>query len=379
MPLKLPVAMAAKLSLDNASGMDSLLANDELEMEKNQQCTCESPNNNGTINVSTAFQQTKSRLSVRCTGERVMIAAMFVAILSLAVVIIALSIYVGELHRRVDRLETQSSTFLTTLNKTQLNSSSELENGKLSEISHVSEELEKVKDSVSTLENTMIQFNTSLSNAFVFFTNETAANYIIISALQRSLGFIEGDLDLTKTQLQNLSTMYTNLLSDYDEALQDIYMIRTATGQNMSQLHDLIHQIESNHSLILAKLFRILDEASLNRSVLTHRINDTSSLVGSQGQIISGIRSNLTGVQNSVTGLRGTLTTNVNNLNSRNDDHVDSIQHSLAGQSQRLNNFDSRIRDVEEKLASGAVRIVPLGFLYLSAIALLIILCYVIL
>ena len=383
--LKLPAAMAAKLS--SASSMDNLLANDELEMEKNQQCTCESPNqydNNGTINVPTAIQRTKSRLNVRCSGERVMIAAMFVAILSLSGVVIALSIYVGELHHRVDRLETQSSSgeaFLTVLNKTQLSSTLELEDDDLSEISHISEELENVKDSVSILENMMIQSNTSLSDAFVFFTNETAANYNIISALQRSLGLIKGDLDLTKTQLRNLSSMYTNLLSDYDQTIHDIYTIRTAIGQNMSQLHDLIHQVESNHSLILVELFRILDEAALNRSVLTHRINDTLNLVGSQGQVISGIKSSVTAVQNSVTGLHGTLTTSVNNLNTRIDDHVDSIQHSLADQSQRLNNYDSRIRDVEEKLASDAVCIVPLGFLHLSAIvhALLIMLCYVIL
>ena len=371
--------MAAKLS--NASSMDSLLANDEFEMEKNQQCTCDSPNNydnelfEGTNNVPTAIQRTKSRLSVRCSWERVMIAALFVALLALSGVVIALSIYVGELHHRVDRLlETRSSSgeaFLTVLNETQL------EDGDLSEISHVSEELENVKDSVSTLETTIIQFNTSLSNAFVFFTNETASNHIIISALQRNLALIERDLGLTKIQLQNLSSMYTNILSDYDATTQVIYTIRTVIEQNMSQLHDLIHQVESNHSSILVELSRLLDEAALNRSKLTHRIDDTLNLVGSQGQVISGIRSSVTAIQTSVTGLRDTLTTNTDNLNTRIDDHVDRVQYSLDGQSQRLNNLDSRMRDVEEKLASDAVRIVPLGLLHLSAIALLIVLCCV--
>ena len=110
--------------------------------------------------------------------------------------------------------------------------------------------------------------------------------------------------------------------------------------------------------------------------MLSDRIDDTSNMVRSHDRLISVIRSNVTVVQNSVTGLRDTLTTNVNNLNERIADHVDWIQHSLAGQAQRLNNFDGRITQVEIKLASDAVRVVPLGFLLLSAIALLV--CYVI-
>jgi hypothetical protein len=80
----------------------------------------------------------------------------------------------------------------------------------------------------------------------------------------------------------------------------------------------------------------------------------------------------VTAVQSSVTGLRGTLTTNVNNLNTRINIHVNWIKHNLADQSQRLTDFDRRIRAVE---ASGAVRAMPLGFLLLSAIALFV--CYV--
>jgi hypothetical protein len=76
-----------------------------------------------------------------------------------------------------------------------------------------------------------------------------------------------------------------------------------------------------------------------------------------------------------VTGLRGTLTTNIKNLNNRIDDHVDQVQHNMEELSQVLINFDSRMRAVRQKLASDAVRIMPLGSLLLSAIALLV--CYV--
>ena len=63
-----------------------------------------------------------------------------------------------------------------------------------------------------------------------------------------------------------------------------------------------------------------------------------------------------------MTGLHDTLTTNINSLNTRIDDHMDWIQHSLGDQSQRLTDFGNRIRRVEQKVESGAVRVVPLGF-----------------
>ena len=368
--------MAVKLS--NASSTDSLLANDEFEMEIDQQHTSESPNHydkddtHNSVPV-TMSQRTKPRFSIpsiHWTRERFMIVVMSVAILSLAAVIIALSVYVGELNHRVYTLETQSST--SVLNKTQLNSGLELEGG---EISHLNEEFEKLKDRISVFENSLTRFNSSLSNSLLFFTNvdETASNNI--SALQRSVGLLEGDLGITKTQLQNLSLMYLNLLSNYDATVHDMYTTRAAIEQNMSQLHDLIQEVESNHSTILIELFRILGEAAENRSVLTHRINDTSNLVALQGQIISGIKSNVAAVQNDVTGLRGTLTTNVNSLKDRIDDHKDWIEYSLDGQSRKLTNLDDRISVVERKLASDAVHVVSLGFLLLSAIALLV--CYI--
>ena len=352
--------MAVKLN--NASSTDSLLANDEFEMEKDQQHTSESPNHydeddtHNSVPV-TMSQQTKPRFSIpsiHWTRERFMIVVMSVAILSLAAVIIALSVYVGELNHRVYTLETQSST--SVLNKTQLNSSLELGG-------HLNKEFEKLKDRISVFENSLTRFNSSLSNSLLFFTNvdETASNNI--SALQRSVGLLEGDLGITRTQLQNLSSMYLNLLSDYDATVHDMYTTRAGIEQNMSQLHDLIREVESNHSTILIEFFRILGEVAENRSVLTHRINDTLNLVALQGQIISGIKSNVAAVQNDVTGLRGTLTTNVNSLKDRIDDHKDWIERSLDGQSRKLTNLDDRISAVERKLASDAVHVVPLGFL----------------
>ena len=71
----------------------------------------------------------------------------------------------------------------------------------------------------------------------------------------------------------------------------------------------------------------------------------------SQGQIIDGIRPNVTAIQNSVTGLRGTLTTNVKNLDARINDHVDRTQDSLDDHSQTLNNFESQMHTFGWKLA----------------------------
>ena len=377
--------MAVKLS--NASSTDSLLANDHLELE-NQQCTCESPNyndNEGTINVSNASQRTKPS-AFRCTGERFI---MFIAILSLAVVIVALSIYVGELHRRVDRLEMVSSStgVLLTINDTQLNSSSDTGDGNhdLSEIYHLSVELEGVKGNVSVLENLLIQFNDSLSNSLVVFTNETASNSMMFSSFQRSLGLIEEDLGHAQAQLQNFSSLYINHLSDYDATIHDVYTIRAVVEQNISQLHNLIHQVENNHSLSMSQLYalirqvernhssilgeysRILDEAALNRSVLTHRIDNIFNLVGSQGQVINGIRSNVSTMENNLAGLCSMLNAKVQHL----DNQVGRIQRNLSDQWQRLLRFDDRLYEVElyqllRFSKDEAVHIVPLGYLLLS-------------
>ena len=381
--------MAANLS--HTSSTDNLLANDEFEMEKKQQHSCESPSHYDSddthdgVPIASTSQCTKPRLSVSCTGERVnhsMIAVMFVAVLSLAVMLavinVALIMYVGKLYHRVDRLETQCSstgTYLMVLNKTQLNSSSELEDqGEI--LLHLSTKLEKMEDRIYILEITLSQLNRSLSSSLLLLIGADEAASNNISDLQRSLGLIEEDVDLTKIQLQNLSSMYTNLQRDYDATIHNIHMVRAVTEQNVSQLHNLIHQVEKNHSSILLKLSRHLDEAAMNSSTLTQRIDHTLKLVGSQGQTIDGIRSDVTEVQNSVTGLHGALTTNINNLNTRINEHMDRTQNSLVDHSQMLNNFGSRIRAVEQQLASDAMRVVPLGFLLLSAIALFV--CYII-
>ena len=409
--------MAVKLS--NASSTDSLLANDEFEMEKDQQHTSESPNHHDSDDTHnsvlvTTSQRTKPRFSIpsiRCTGERVMIAVMFVLF---AAVVIALGVYVGELHRKVDRLESQRSS--VPLNKIHLNSSSGLDSDDLSEVSHVSTELEKVKDRISIFENLLTQFNSTLSSSLLFFTNvdETASNNI--SALQRSVGLLEGDLGVTqtqlqnislmylnllsdydttvhdiytiratievesnhssilKTQLQNLSSLYTNLLSDYNATVHDIYIIRAAIEQNMSQLQDIIHQVESNHSLNFIELFRILDEAAVNRSILTHMIEDTLNLVASQGQTISEIRSNVsTMIESSFAGLRGILTEKLHHL----DDRVELIQRNLSAQWKRLDNFKDQLWQMElsELLrpnSGEAIRVIRLGLLLiLNAISFL--------
>ena len=90
--------------LNHASSMDNLLDNDEFEMEKKQQHSCESPNHYDSddthgVQFTSKRKYTKSRLSDCCTGERVMTAGLFVALLSLI-------IYMGVLHHRMDRLET---------------------------------------------------------------------------------------------------------------------------------------------------------------------------------------------------------------------------------------------------------------------------------
>ena len=167
------------------------------------------------------------------------------------------------------------------------------------------------------------------------------------SVLQDSLRLVEGTLSLTKAELRNLSSQHFNLQRYYDAS-------RVAIEQNTSLLFEHI----GNHSSILREYSRLLDEAVINGSVLTRRINDTSNSVRSQGQLISGIRSNVSVVQNGLTGLHSTLTTKVENLNTRITEHVEWIRHSLDDQSQRIS-------QVESKLSSDAVCVVPLRLLLL--------------
>ena len=153
------------------------------------------------------------------------------------------------------------------------------------------------------------------------------------STLQGSLRLVEGNLRLTKVELRNLSSQHFNLQRDYDTS-------RVAIEQNTSLLFEHIR----NHSSILGEHSRLLGEAVLNGSVLTHRIDDTSTLVRSQGQLITGIRSKVSAMENRLTNLHVTLTTNVNQLNFH-------------------------ITEIELKLPSDAVRVVPLGLLLLSVVS----------
>ena len=180
-----------------------------------------------------------------------------------------------------------------------------------------------------------------------------------ISALYESHRLLQGDVGRTKDDLQTLSSQHINLQSDFNVTKRAFYTSKAAMKQNVTQLHVLIR----NHS-------RLLGEAKQSRSTLSDRINQNSNSVRSHDTLISGIRSNMTVVRNRVTGLHDTLTTNINSLNTRIDDHVDWIQHNLGDQSQRLTDFGNRIRRVEQKVESDAVRVVPLGFVLLSAIAL---------
>jgi predicted nucleic acid-binding Zn-ribbon protein len=122
---------------------------------------------------------------------------------------------------------------------------------------HLSAKFENVEDRI---ENT-------LRNSLLFLTDADEAASNNISDLQRSLGLIEEDIDLTITQFQNLSSMYTDLRSDYDATIHKIHTMRAIIEKNVSQVHDLIHQVEKNHSSVLFKLSRdLVIEAAMNSS-----------------------------------------------------------------------------------------------------------------
>ena len=235
-----------------------------------------------------------------------------------------------------------------------------------------------LQSNISTLEQTL---NGELNHKEVQLQNQDNELWISIgsisdrlkaniSTLQESHGHLQGDVGHTKAKLQTLSSQHVDLQSDYNATKRAFYTTKAAMERNVTQLHALI----LNHSWVLGEHSRRFDDAAQNISTLLNRISDTSNLVRSHDALISGIRSNMTLVQNRMTGLHDTLNININSLNSRIDDHVDWIQHSLDGQSQRLTDFDSRIHDVEQKVENDAVQVVPLGFLLLSVIALLI--CY---
>ena len=417
------------MAASNAGNTDSLPTN-EIDMEKSQQCElpnkCDSNDamngDPGSVDKSADAKNSRNIIRGFCTERNCLIAIIFL----LAVIVIGLCVYVGILHSglsgRLDRLEIH----------TQMNSELEESDGDLqAQISHLSKMIEGLKESLSSLKKThrndtneirtststiLTQINTSLSSSLLSFTNEAASNISKLNKivqmdissvrnhsltlaqnvsvltdrmsflerrlykletnatkLQGSLRLVEGNLRLTKEELRNLSSQHFNLQRDYDAS-------RVAIEQNTSLLFEHIR----NHSSILGEHSRLLGEAVRNESVLIRRIDDALNLVSSQGQLITGIRSNVSVVENGLTGLRSTLTTKVGHLNTRIDDHVDWIQHTLDDQSQRLSdldntlddqsqrlsNLDNQISQVESKLLSDAVHVVPLGLLLLSAISL---------
>ena len=243
-------------TLSHASSTDDLLANDEFELEKKQQCSSESPSHydsddthNGVPIMGTS-QRTKPRLSVCCTRKRVMTAVMFVAVLSLAVNVtamfvaivlavdnISLRTSVGELYRRVDTLEAQCSsvgTYLTILNKTQLNSSSELEDHGVI-LLHLSAKLENVAEGMPIFENKLIQPNRFLSSLSDTLSSHRAylgnlssdlndlsgelmatkeLFFANTSAVREELTQLSEDLDYTNDNLTDLSSAQKDLLLD---------------------------------------------------------------------------------------------------------------------------------------------------------------------
>ena len=188
---------------------------------------------------------------------------------------------------------------------------------------------------------------------------------------------IEDTLKLVGSQGQTIH----GIRSDVTKVQDSVTGLHGTLTTNVNDLNTRIDDHENwskdQHSLILNKLSRDLYEAAQDRSVLAQKIEN---VMGSQRQTIDGIRSNMTAVQKSVSGLRGKLTTNIKNLDARIDDHVDRTRDSLDEHSQTLNNFESQMRTFGwelERLTSDAAHVVPLGFLLLSAIALLTFVCYV--
>jgi predicted nucleic acid-binding Zn-ribbon protein len=236
---------------------------------------------------------------------------------------------------------------------------------------------EALRSNVSALElrfngeinRTQVQLQSQYAELWLNFSTTGDRLEANVSALQESHGRLQEDLDRTKIELQIVSSEHINLQGDYNMTKLTFYTTKAAIERNVTQLHTLIR----NHSSVLGEHGRLLEDAAQTRSNLLNRIDETSNSVTSLGTVVSVIRSNVTLIQSSVTGLRGTLTTNVNNLNTRIDDHVDWIQHSFDDQSERLTNFDRRISAVE---ASDAIRVMPLGFLLLNAIALFV--CYIV-
>ena len=93
-------------------------------------------------------------------------------------------------------------------------------------------------------------------------------------------------------------------------------------------------------------------------------INNHSSVLGEHSRLLGDAARS-----------KSTLTTDINNLTTRINDHVDWTGFGTAWLDRYKGSLVSRIRDVEQQLASDAARVVPLGFLLLSAIALFV--CYV--
>ena len=231
---------------------------------------------------------------------------------------------------------------------------------------HLQQNISSIEDDVQRhLNRTNEEFQSNISVLEQRFDRELNFTQVQLrhlssntSDLQNTLGLLKEALDLTKAELQNLSSLHVNLQSDYN-----------ATEQNVTQLREFIHQVERNHSSVLEKHYDLLTEAALDRSALKSQIDNTSKLARSQDEMIERLTSNVSTIQNSLMDLNGTLSMKVKHF----DKVVEWIQDNLTNHSERITN-------VETKPSSGAVHVVPFanGFLLHVLSTISVFVCYII-
>ena len=222
---------------------------------------------------------------------------------------------------------------------------------------------ERLQSNVSSLRT---EINSDLAETRERFTGS-------ISALNESIRATNEGLNITSSSLLNLSSLHGQLQQEVLSTKEDFSIHRSAVQWNISQLFDLVHSVDRNHTLITDRHSDALRVIQTNASVLTQRLHNVSESQRTQGEKITSIKTSL---DEELTTLSGTLTSRIDSkttqLGTQIDDHVEWIQRLFNEQSLTLDRFGNRIHQVEVKLSNGASTAVPLKLLVLSLISCLV-------
>ncbi|MCG8621393.1 MAG: hypothetical protein MJE68_05235, partial [Proteobacteria bacterium] len=311
----------------------------------------------GVPSDQTHSQRAKGK--IYCTRTCVLITIiilLFLALIMLAAIVAGQGVYVSHLHMkldhvsgRMDKLETQCSGGCNTFSTNETRPNSEVEgvtvDELLAQISNLSMEIERVNNSMSTLQkgiqtvqathendinqigmnvSTMLtQINTSLIGSLQHFADEAASN---ISELNR---YVEGEL----SGARNHSLMLTQNVSILIE--------------QVSLLDRRSHELEMNATALESNLIERLSSLIVNVSIYEDVLSDLSTTQVEHTATIEQIRRNISSVEDrfehQLSNTREYLTASLSDLN-------DSLSQIDTSHRAYLGNLLSDLNDLSSEL-----------------------------